>query len=45
MNQLDIIKEELEDCYDLWSRFSCDCLHYYMLYLEKRKRQLEIINN
>lgn len=44
MNQIDEIKQELAECYELWSQFSCDCLHYYMLYLEKKKRELEIFS-
>ncbi len=31
---LNELKNKLEECRKLWSLYSCDCLHYYMLYLE-----------
>ena len=34
MTKKELLKAELEKCNNLWSRFSCDCLHYYMEALE-----------
>jgi hypothetical protein len=37
---LEKLKQELEKCKRLWSKYSCDCLHFEMLSLEKRIAEL-----
>ena len=37
---LEKLKKELEECKKLWSKYSCDCLHFEMLSLEKRIAEL-----
>lgn len=38
---LEKLKAELEECRTLWSLYSCDCLHFGMLTLEKQIKELE----
>jgi len=37
---LEKLKQELEECKRLWSKYSCDCLHFEMISLEKRIAEL-----
>jgi hypothetical protein len=34
------LKQELDECKRLWSKYSCDCLHFEILSLEKRIAEL-----
>lgn len=38
---LEKLKAELAECEALWSKYSCDCLHFEMLALEKQIKELE----
>lgn len=39
---LEKLKQELEECKRLWSKYSCDCLHFEILSLEKRIAELSV---
>jgi len=34
------IRERIDECKNLWSRYSCDCLHYELLYWENELKKI-----
>jgi hypothetical protein len=36
-----IIEQKIIECEHLWSKYSCDCLHYMLLYLENELKKIK----